>query len=164
MKVCTSCLKLKPLTEYHVFNGKLGQLAYKCKPCANEYQKQYRRDNAKKISKKRKAAYAKNREQRIVASLAWQKNNPGKANAKNKFYKLSKKQRTPPWLTEQHKAQIAMFYEAAAKLTKELGIKFEVDHIMPLNGKDSSGLHVPWNLQVITKVENNKKSNKVEGL
>lgn len=69
-------------------------------------------------------------------------------------------QATPPWVK---KSEILTFYAEARRLTKETGIPHEVDHIHPLRGKNLSGLHVPWNLQVIPRVENRKKHNRYEG-
>jgi hypothetical protein len=66
---------------------------------------------------------------------------------------------TPKWLTEKHHQKIRDLYLTARRLTRESGMSFEVDHIEPINGRVSCGLHVPWNLQVITATSNRRKSN-----
>lgn len=68
-----------------------------------------------------------------------------------------KKQRVPLWLSDEQRTQIRRFYELAHKLTELHGVKYHVDHIVPLCGKGVCGLHVPWNLQVLTAHENQRK-------
>lgn len=71
---------------------------------------------------------------------------------------------TPVWLTKEHWAEMDAIYANARKLTRKTGVRHEVDHIVPLNGKLVSGLHVPWNLQVLTQSENVAKSNRYADL
>lgn len=74
--------------------------------------------------------------------------------------RCAKLQRTPPWLTKEHKEQIKDKYRKAQALQDFTGIPHDVDHIIPLQGEFVSGLHVPWNLRVVTASENRSKHNK----
>ena len=69
---------------------------------------------------------------------------------------------TPSWLTKEQRDDIINIYQAAAARTMHTNIQHEVDHIVPLRGENVSGLHVPWNLQILTEQENRQKSNKFE--
>lgn len=105
--------------------------------------------------------YRKDKPGRHASDQAlYRKRHPAKVNANTAKRDAAKKLRTPKWLTPLHYQQIEMFYEAAVALTKEFGIKMEVDHIEPILGKDVSGLHVPWNLQILTRKENTRKGNR----
>lgn len=71
------------------------------------------------------------------------------------------KNATPPWITKEQKQAIRQLYAQALQLTKITGERYVVDHIVPLRSPKVCGLHVPWNLRVITQEENLKKSNKI---
>lgn len=86
--------------------------------------------------------------------------NPARVNIDASKRRASKLKRTPAWLTANQLKQIEAFYVEATRLSLLTGILHCVDHIVPLRGKVVSGLHVPWNLQVITEKENLTKSNK----
>lgn len=89
------------------------------------------------------------------------KNNPDKIAAKQAKRRASRLMRTPAWLSDAHSTQIENVYAEARALSKLIGEWYEVDHIIPLRGKLVSGLHVPWNLQILPSKENAIKSNRV---
>lgn len=72
----------------------------------------------------------------------------------------AKMRRTPSWLTEDDVWMMREAYKLARLRTKMFGFSWHVDHILPLQGKTVSGLHVPTNLQVIPWLDNVKKHNK----
>lgn len=91
----------------------------------------------------------------------WKISNPHKVNADTTKRRLSKQNRTPIWLNTNHLLEIEQFYNFARKLSSKTDVVYHVDHIVPLHGKTVCGLHVPWNLQVISAVDNLKKGNKL---
>ena len=62
----------------------------------------------------------------------------------------------PSWANTEAINQI---YLEARRLTNETGIKHEVDHIIPLNHTLVCGLHCQQNLQILTKQQNQHKTN-----
>jgi hypothetical protein len=92
----------------------------------------------------------------------WKKANPAKVIANTTKRKKHIRLRTPNWLTKNDHNTIWGFYSIAAMLTKHNNEKWEVDHIIPLLGKNVSGLHVPSNLQLLRSSDNLKKSNQFE--
>lgn len=93
----------------------------------------------------------------------WTKNNPGKANAHTAKRYAAKTQACPRWLTKEQRKQIQEIYVLAQDLQWLSEEPLHVDHIEPLRGNISCGLHVPWNLQIIAASANLAKSNRLEG-
>ena len=56
-----------------------------------------------------------------------------------------------------HPGYKIIYKEAAQR--REQGEDVNVDHIVPISHPHVSGLHVPWNLEVITALANGQKSN-----
>jgi hypothetical protein len=91
---------------------------------------------------------------------AWKANNKVQIRADTKARRRKHRDATPPWLTRRQKSEIRQIYQIAITMTQTTGEQYVVDHIVPLRGESVCGLHVPWNLRVITQDENLKKSNK----
>lgn len=98
-----------------------------------------------------------NREHGRLYAAEWRRNNPDKNTAKAAKRRAVQMQASPAWTTP---ADFAPVYALAADCTALSGEQHHVDHIVPLHGETVCGLHVPWNLRVITATENLSKGAK----
>ena len=105
---------------------------------------------------------AKDPEHAAKLSKAGRDRNKSRIVANKAKYRATKQNRTPIWVDAIYIERIKTQYKLAEILSKLTGIKYHVDHIIPLNGKKVSGLHVPSNLQVIPASVNHLKNNKFE--
>lgn len=80
----------------------------------------------------------------------WRSTNRHTTRAIIAAYRAAKLRRTPPWVNRE---ELKSVYKACPE-------GMHVDHIVPLQGRNVSGLHVPWNLQYLTPSENSSKGNR----
>ncbi len=150
-----------------------------CKDCCKEIakvksypsttsdgRKAYRVANAEKINAAQREAYSYNKElaaakrkaKREIAKCLerdHRNNNPFYYAHKSAKRRATILQATPPWANMK-------LIEGIYKIASELGL--EVDHIYPLQGENSCGLHVHYNLQLMTKSANSSKGNRVSNV
>ena len=143
LKTCISCKAIKSVSEFAKHSTSKYGVSTICKPCKSIY---------------RSSWYLQNKEQCLEKSAAWAKTNAHKKNSYCAKRRAAILNATPSWVN--FKA-IEELYKKAGALSKANGIKYEVDHIVPLQGKTVSGLHVHWNLQVIPTAENRSKGNRI---
>jgi hypothetical protein len=174
MKSCTHCNQVKPFEAFYASSTHKSGYASWCKVCESERSKAKTQRNRNARLAKAKQWRDANKDKQTAATQAWRKSNPERTAAMYRYWAernrdkvnanwmkrdAAKKSRTPSWLTEDDYWMIEQAYDIAAKRKEALGISFHVDHIVPLQGKTVSGLHVPWNLQVIPAKLNQQKSN-----
>jgi 5-methylcytosine-specific restriction endonuclease McrA len=161
MKTCTICQKEKLFSQFHADKSRKDGYRNRCKECISLYMKSHYEQDKGKAKKRVYAWVEKNRSRHNEKCARWVKNNRGKVNARTARRYASKKQATPKWVTKNldYSWMISEAYDLALLRSKLTEQKWEVDHIVPLRGKNVSGLHTPWNLQVVLQTENRKKSN-----
>lgn len=138
---------------------------------AREYHRQYKRrwrklypekhraENKKYYSREYKRRWDAANKDRVAAHQAKsRRNHRGRRAAELAAYRAKKLQATPAWANDFFIKEI---YRLAELRTKLLGVKHDVDHIVPLQSLLVCGLHCEANLRVITASENRRKHNKV---
>jgi len=118
------------------------------------------------------ARHAANPEARATRNKEYRDANPGRTSAQsakwareNKAgkavissrYRASKLRAIPQWSNPD---RVQDFYDSANGLSMLLGEWYEVDHIVPLQGKTVCGLHCEDNLQILHHAQNASKGNR----
>ena len=157
-KRCIVCHEVKDIFLFSVRHDH-GSVRGECKTCKKITHAAYYKDNQERCNQHKRNWVKNNPEKQAASSSKWAKNNRAKLNKKDADRRALELNAVPSWLTAIQKAQIQEIYDIAVAKTVQTGILYEVDHIHPLRGNGFSGLHVPWNLQVISQYENRSKGN-----
>lgn len=102
---------------------------------------------------------AANKEKVSAVLKSWRARNPEAVGDLKAKRRAAQMQRMPAWLDKFQRAAIRAIYAESRKLSESTGVRHTVDHMCPLQGDSVSGLHVPWNLRVVTRADNAKKHN-----
>ena len=188
MKICRLCGAEKPIADFNRYAAKPDGLDNRCKLCVralkraeylrnrrgyieraqrayakdkdakHEYDRAYRQRNAERLLAQKAVWISENVEKVRQIKADYKKRNPHKGRADAMKRKARKRMAQPAWLTPEQIWQIEEIYRQAASRD---GGPWHVDHIVPLAGKTVCGLHVPWNLRIVSVYENVTKQNKL---
>ena len=184
MPICSKCSENKPQDDFH-FHRVSGRHYKTCRRCRQLQSYEWNKNNREKKNLSQLKWRKKNPEKEWSfrnpeaakacskkACKKWHETHPDYSKeylAKNKpKYAAARAKRraaqlraTPNWLTQDHKTFIEIQYMMAQILEKDTGLQYHVDHIHPLQNDFICGLHVPWNMRVITAHENIIKGNRL---
>ena len=147
LKHCYKCSNWKELGKFNKDSSRSDGFESLCKKCKAFNNKLHYNNNIEQYKLNHKNHY---------------ENNKPTYNERSVKRRLLKMQRTPTLLSKKQRSEVIFIYELCKTITELTDIKHHVDHIVPLQGKKVSGLHVPWNLQILTAKENLEKSNRWE--
>lgn len=145
-------------------------LSWSCCECRRISKNKYRARNVERLraqdreyarlnADKRKEYAFNNAEKIKITSKRHASLHPEKQLARSSLRRAIKRQAVPRWLTKEQRGEIAKIYALSQWMSSVTGEDFHVDHIYPLTSDFMCGLHVPFNLVVLSASDNIKKSN-----
>lgn len=163
-KFCSKCNQTLPTTSFFKNKSRYDGLQGYCKACKCQRDRQYDSEHREKVNgaARKRRSTGDSRQAHLNALTRYRAKNQPVRTKLQMARKSAKLKRTPGWLTEFDKLKIKCLYQLAAMRTRESGYDWHVDHIIPLQGANVSGLHVPGNLRVIPALDNMRKNNQYE--
>lgn len=168
MKTCSKCGCQKDRQEFYADKRELDGLRHACKDCIRAARKRYYMENHEACKQQRKAWVQKNADRIYETNKSWRQANKDKSSAYARKWQranpgrcadIKVRRRAAGACAWANKEKIAEIY-AFAKELRDAGMDVHVDHIIPLRGKDASGLHVEHNLRVCLATVNLQKGNR----
>lgn len=161
-RMCTKCKEIKLLYCFGKDKYAPDGVMRHCRECMNAKTRINYKWNGDNVRAGRKRYYANNREKVAALNKSWRGANNRKLALEDVAFTPRFRQATPKWLTKEQKQEIMRVYDHAKDCRIITGENYHVDHIEPLNGEASCGLHVPWNLQVVPDWYNIMKGKRLD--
>ena len=167
---CKSCINKNTRKHYQENKEKYHQ-KYREKYLENssifhERTKEWKKNNRNKSNELSRILRNKNPELHRSAVKKWRENNKDKVAEMGARRRARKKNAIPKWVEndEWYSFLLLEIYDLSSMRTRLTGIDYQVDHMVPIAAKKNKkeqvacGLHVPWNLEIVTQIENSKKN------
>lgn len=160
IKFCPGCQQDKPVELFSKRVGQKDGLQPRCKVCCAAATKAWKSANKDANYEINKRWFSQNKESlRINSRKHYQKHKASEL-TRCAEKRVSRNLSRNTALSKKYKSEIKNFYWMAKDLELVSGQRYHVDHIVPLQGDNVCGLHVPWNLQVLPADINLSKGNK----
>ena len=131
-----------------------------------ERDRKRRTENREALNARRRELYVQNIERHHERMCTWRAVNPRNSREYNVGYYARNRGKRCVWQALRRAAKLNatpswVDYDAIHEIYVNAAmLSMTVDHVVPLKGKNVCGLHVPWNLQLMSKAENSKKHNR----
>ena len=146
-KKCSECEVVKPLDEFrHRKDSKDGR-RNNCKECQDEYQKQYRQDNPKKIKERGRQYYQDNKEELNERNRQYYRNNIEKIEERHRQWRKDNKEKRSEYINKYIKNK----YHNDPAFRFMMNISRQVRHMLNRAGGSKNGESVEKHLSYTKK-------------